>query len=217
MIAPLAQLSFEEGTLVSSSAGSGRRTWARPADLAEARLACEMPPVAVTPADGAELLALAFAVVPFAVPPFPRPFYGPAVTQSAQEAFALFLGQNTAHAADEFRVLRGAPDDFVVCARRYHDVWKVGAFTVRPTTLTVRFEDLWKLLPRRPFTEYMVEVVRDPHAKDAPEAHAAGIVREVLAGTAPDVRICLDLAANGGFTLTFWPIVRESAPGPCAR
>ena len=52
---------------------------------------------------------------------------------------------------------------------------------------------------------YTCAVSRDPHAKDPPSAQAAGIVRESIPGLAPDARICLDLAENGGFVLTFHP------------
>jgi hypothetical protein len=63
------------------------------------------------------------------------------------------------------------------------------------------------MLPEKArFTDYLVEVVRDPNAKDSPEAQAAHVVRETLPGIAPDARICLDLADGGGFTLTFWPV-----------
>ena len=52
---------------------------------------------------------------------------------------------------------------------------------------------------------YTCDVTRDPNSKDAPSAQAEGVVRESLTGLAPDARICLDLAENGGFVLSFRP------------
>ncbi|MCQ2392005.1 MAG: glycoside hydrolase family 97 C-terminal domain-containing protein [Kiritimatiellae bacterium] len=204
----IAKLVWEDGKLVASAPNLPALAWARPAELAEARLNCESPLTELALETGGDLLAAAFKVVPFVREPLPRPTFGDAVTPAARAAFTLFLGQNVDHTADAFRVLRGEPDDFLVCARRYHDVWKVGGFTVAATTLTVRFEDLWNLIPEgRRFRNYLVEVHRDPNGADSAEAQAHGIVDETLTDIAPDARICLDLAAGGGFTLTFWPIV----------
>ncbi len=204
---PVAELAWDDGILKASTPNLPTLSWRRPGDLAEARLNCDPPPQAMDLGNGGDLLTAAFKVVPFVREPLPEPVFGGGVTLPAQEAFKLFLGVNVSEKADDFRVLRGEPDDFLVCARRYHDVWKVGAFTVEPTTLTVRFEDVWRLLPEASrATEYLVEVVRDPNGGDPPEAQAAHVVREALPGIAPDARICLDLAAGGGFTLTFWPV-----------
>lgn len=205
----LAKLTWDDGVLKASSPNLPTLSWTRPADLAESRLEFEPPVDALELADGADLLTAAFSVVPFVREPLPRPVYGKGVTEAARAAFDVYTGQNaSSQRADAFRVLRGEPDDFLVCARRYKDVWKVGAFAVEPTTLTVRFEDLWNQLPKTApkYTDYLVEVVRDPHAKDAPEAQTAGVLRETLTGVAPDARICLDVAKGGGFTLTFWPV-----------
>ncbi len=205
---PVATLVWDDGILKASTPNLPTLSWQRPGDLAEARLNCDPPPADLAINDGGDLLTAAFKVVPFVREPLPKPRFGDGVTLSAQEAFNLFLGVNVAEREDDLKVLRGEPDDFLVCARRYHDVWKVGAFTVEETTLTVRFEDLWRLLPEKArFTGYLVEVVRDPNAKDSAEAQAAHVVRETLPGIAPDARICLDLSAGGGFTLTFWPVV----------
>lgn len=204
---PVAVLAWDDGILKASTPNLPTLSWQRPGDLAEARLNSDPPPADLDLNTGGDLLAAAFKVVPFVREPLPRPCFGGGVTFPAQEAFKLFLGINVAERADEFKVMRGEPDDFLVCARRYHDVWKVGAFTVEQTTLTVRFEDLWRQLPEKSrFTNYLVEVVRDPNAKDSAEAKAERVVRETLPGIAPDARICLDLAAGGGFTLTFWPV-----------
>ena len=103
--------------------------------------------------------------------------------------------------------LRGLPDDFLVFAVGLDsDSPTVCGLTTAATTLTVRFEDVWFLLPpnRRAFS-YTCEVTRDPHSKDAPSAKADGIVRESIPNLAPDARICLDLADNGGFVLAFHP------------
>ena len=206
---PVGKLEWHDGTLKASSPNLPPLSWTRPADLAEARLEIEPPVDALALDDGADLLTAAFAVVPFVREPLPRPVFGAGVTPAAREAFLLFTGQNApTRRADAFRVLRGEPGDFVVCARRYSDVWKVGAFSVASTALTVRFEDLWMHLPKtaRRFGEYLVEAVRDPNAKDAPDAKSAGVVRETVPGVAPDARMRLELAPGGGFTLTFWPV-----------
>ena len=103
--------------------------------------------------------------------------------------------------------LRGLPDDFLVFAVGLNtDSPSVCGLTTAATTLTVRFEDVWLLLPpdRRAFS-YTCEVTRDPHSKDAPSAKADGMVRESIPHLAPDARICLDLADNGGFVLSFHP------------
>ena len=104
--------------------------------------------------------------------------------------------------------MRGEPEDFVVCARRYKDVWKAAAFAVEQTALTFRFEDLYLQLPKTAprYEEYIVEVVRDSNSKDPAEAQCAGVVRETITGVPPDARIRLELQRGGGFTLTFWPV-----------
>ena len=202
------QVAWHDGVLWTSGLGVPDRMWARPADLAAARLALLPPPDALPLAEGADLLAAAFAVVPFARGPLPPPAFGPGVTAAARAAFSLF----TDEARGTLCVLRGEPDDFLVCARRAGAVWTVGAFTVAPTTLTVRVEDLWERLPEaaRAF-DYRMDVVRDPHAKDTAADRAAGVVRETRTGVAPDARICLDLARGGGFTLTLTPTTEETS------
>ena len=203
-LAPIASLGWDAGVLRTSAPNLPGRTWARPADLAAARLAGEPPRAELPLDDGRDLLTAAFAVIPFVRPPLPAPVFGAGVTPAARAAFGLFAG--TTGGADAFRVLRGEPDDFLVAARRDGGVWSVGAFAVEPTTLTVRFEDLWRQLPDalRRFA-YRMDVVRDPHAKDAPDLRSAGVVRETVDGLAPDVRVCLDVARGGGFLLTFTP------------
>jgi len=105
------------------------------------------------------------------------------------------------------RPLRGLPDDFLVFAVGLEGpVPTVCGLSCAATTLTVRFEDVWRRLPAslRAFS-YTCAVTRDPHSKDAPSALAERVVRESIPDIAPDVRICLDLADNGGFVLTFHP------------
>ena len=129
-------------------------------------------------------------------------------TPAAQEALALVL-PSTRHSSLVIRhssllhPLRGLPDDFLVFAVVEGTSVTICGLACAATTLTVRFEDVWENLPpeRRAFL-YSCAVTRDPHAKDPPDC---GVVHETLAGLAPDVRICLDLAANGGFVLTFQP------------
>ena len=106
-----------------------------------------------------------------------------------------------------FHPLRGLPDDFLVFAVGLEgSVPTVCGLACAATTLTVRFEDVWQLLSAsHRALSYTCEVTRDPHPKDAPSAQAEDVVRESIPDLAPDVRICLDLADNGGFVLAFHP------------
>ena len=106
-----------------------------------------------------------------------------------------------------FHPLRGLPDDFLVFAIGLDtDSPSVCGLTISATTLTVRFEDVWQLLPAdHRALSYSCDVTRDPHTKDSPSAQAEGVVRESIPGLAPDARICLDLADSGGFVLSFHP------------
>ena len=98
---------------------------------------------------------------------------------------------------ENFHVMRGEPDDFLVFARRSGAAWQVGGFTVDATTLTVRFEDVWNLTPPDlRVTSYSVEVLRDG---------VSAVSQNILPGIAPDARLFIDLAANGGFLFTFTP------------
>ena len=188
---PVGETEWRDGTLWAHSPGCAARAWRRPADLAEARLATDPAVEALMLADGRDLLTAAFRVVPFVRGPFPEPSFGEAVTPPARAAFRSFLGIDGE--GDDFHVMRGEPDDFLVCARRIGAVWQVGGFTVDATTLTVRFEDVWELTPpdlRDTF--YSVTVLRDGACATLP-------------GIAPDARLFIDLAANGGFLFTFTP------------
>ena len=80
-------------------------------------------------------------------------------------------------------------------------MWRVAGITAAAKTLTVRVEDLWLRTPaewRAP--HYTVEILRDPIAGEA-----GAVVQETFAAQAPDVRVALDLARDGGFLLTFRP------------
>ena len=97
--------------------------------------------------------------------------------------------------------MRGEPDDFLVFARRTGTTWQVGGFTVEATTLTVRFEDVWDLTPPAlRVTSYSVNVMRDGEDAILPD-----VAPTILPDIAPDARIFIDLAANGGFLLSFTP------------
>ena len=204
----IAQLSWREGALWSESPGCPARAWTRPADLAQARLGTDPAVESLELADGRDLLTAAFAVVPFVCGPFsggsqlvatanplPEPTFGDTVTPAARAAFRVFLGLDGA--GDDFRVMRGEPDDFLVCARRAGATWQVGGFSVEATTLTVRFEDVWDLTPPElRSTSYSVTVLKDG---------ACAISPTILPDIAPDARLFIDLAANGGFLFTFTP------------
>ncbi len=204
----VAQLFWRDGSLRSESPGCPARAWTRPADLAQARLGTDPAVESLELADGRDLLTAAFAVVPFVRGPFsggsqlvatanslPEPVFDEAVTPAARAAFRVFLGLDSA--GDDFRVMRGEPDDFLVFARRIGTSWQVGGFTVDATTLTVRFEDVWDLTPPElRATSYGVTVLRDGGNAVHPDH---------LPDIAPDARIFIDLAANGGFLLSFTP------------
>ena len=184
-------LIWREGTLWTEGPEEEPRAWTRPADLAEARRGMDPAPESLALADGRDLLTFAFAVAPFVRGPLPEPTFGEAVTPAARAAFRVFLGLDGA--GDDFHVMRGEPDDFLVFARRAGATWQVGGFTVEATTLTVRFEDVWNLTPPElRATSYSVAVLRDGACA-------------ILPGIAPDARLFIDLAANGGFLFTFTP------------
>ena len=197
----IAQLLWRDGELWAESPGCPLRAWRRPADIAEARLGTDPAVTSLDLADGHALLVAAFTVVPFARGPMPEPTFGETVTPAARAAFRVFLRLDGA--GDAFHVMRGEPDDFLVFARRSRGdrttgaTWQVGGFTVDATTLTVRFEDVWDLTPPElRATSYAVEVLRDG---------VSAIPQEHLSGIAPDARLFIDLAANGGFLFTFTP------------
>lgn len=185
---PVGELAFVDGVLEARAPHLASRAWARPAALAEARLACEPPAESLLVENGADALAAAFKVLPFVRGPLPEPVFGEAVTPAAREAFRLLLDGRGA-----LRVLRGEVDDFIVFARLDGATVRVGALAVAATTLTVRFEDAWSTLPAGSrAAEYRADVLDDNG-------------RHVLEGVAPDARIALDVRANGGFAIAFEP------------
>lgn len=185
---PVGELAFVDGVLEARAPHLASRAWARPAALAEARLACEPPAESLLVENGADALAAAFKVLPFVRGPLPEPVFGEAVTPAAREAFRLLLDGRGA-----LRVLRGEVDDFIVFARLDGATVRVGALAVAATTLTVRFEDAWSALPAGArAAEYRADVLDDNG-------------RHVLEGVAPDARIALDVRANGGFAIAFEP------------
>ena len=195
----VAQLFWRDGALWSESPGGGARAWTRPADLAQARLGTDPALDALELLDGHDLLTAAFGVVPFVCGSFPEPIFGEAVTPAARAAFRVFLGLDGA--GEDFHVMRGEPDDFLVFARRTGTTWQVGGFTVESTTLTVRFEDVWDHTPPElRATSYAVTVLRDSACAIPPAAPPT-----ILPDLAPDARIFIDLADNGGFLLSFTP------------
>ena len=98
-------------------------------------------------------------------------------------------------------MIRGEPGVFAVVAQRRGAVWRVCGLTGESRTLTVRFEDMWLRMPAElRALSYTVEIFRDPNAKEQ-----GSCIEESFADQAPDVRIALDLSANGGFLLTFQP------------
>lgn len=231
---PLCQLEWDDGILRSFGEGLPTQTWTRPADLAAARLAILPAPEHIHVENGIELLTAVFKVIPFLrglSPLNPSPFtshsalkssglspyfsFGDSISSSAREAFLEFAAGP--YEVDDFRVLRGEPDDFVVFARRNGDVWKIGALSVNAGSLTVRFEDLWQVTPEsaRHLT-YRVEVLHDAQTGrnlgsvcfegDSVCREAAVATKEILEDVAPDARIFLDHSAAGGFLLTFTPV-----------
>ena len=171
----------------------------RPGDLAVRRFGA-LPQIAALPvADGRQGCEHLFLTVPFTQAALPEPSFGAAVTPAYRAAFARLLGREGA--GDDFWMIRGEPGEFAVGARREGGVWRVAGVTALARTLTVRFEDLWlRMPPELRAGRYAVELLRDP-VKGEPGDR----VEEAFAGQAPDVRVALDLAADGGFLLTFRP------------
>jgi hypothetical protein len=140
-----------------------------------------------------------FLTVPFTQAALPAPTFGDAVTPAYRAAFEMMLGRG--EPGDDFWMMRGEPGEFAVAARRQGNVWQVAGVTAAAQTLTVRFEDLWLRMPAELRSgQYTVEILRDP-IKGEP----GDCIEESFADQAPDVRVALDLAKNGGFLLTFRP------------
>lgn len=171
----------------------------RPGDLAERRFAALASVAALNVADGRQGCDHLFLTVPFTRNALPVPAFGAALTPAYRAAFETLIDREAA--CDAFWMMRGEPGEFAVGARRQGAVWRVAGITAAAKTLTVRVEDLWLRTPaewRAP--HYTVEILRDPIAGEA-----GAVVQETFAAQAPDVRVALDLARDGGFLLTFRP------------
>ncbi len=171
----------------------------RPGDLAERRFAAMERVEELVVTDGRQGCASLFLTVPFTRTALPAPVFGDAVTPAYRAAFGLMVG--CGGAGEEFWMMRGEPGEFAVAARRQGDVWRVAGVTAEARTLTMRFEDVWlRTPPELRARRYTVEILRDPLKDEAGDP-----VEESFPDQAPDVRVALDLAKNGGFLLTFRP------------
>ncbi|GEM_PF-1093003 len=171
----------------------------RPGDLAERRFAAVASVAALNIADGRLGCEHLFLTVPFTRSALPTPAFGAALTPAYRAAFEALIDRDTA--CDAFWMMRGEPGEFAVGARRQGAVWRVAGVTAAAKTLTVRVEDLWLRTPAEwRARRYTVEILRDPLPGEA-----GPCVNETFAAQAPDVRVALDLARDGGFLLTLRP------------
>jgi hypothetical protein len=167
----------------------------RPGELAERRFAVLDGLAELDVRDGRSGIDLLFRKIPFTKTRLPTPVFGDSVTPAFRAAFGLA----TDAGGGDFWVMRGEPGQFFVAARRQGDVWKVAGLTAEPRTLTVRFEDLWLRTPAdMRALRYTVKILRDPV-----KGETGDCVQETFEGQAPDVRVALDLARDGGFLLEF--------------
>ncbi len=171
----------------------------RPGELAERRFAALASVAALDVADGRQGCDHLFLTVPFTRNALPTPAFGAALTPAYRAAFEALIDREAA--CDAFWMMRGEPGEFAVGARRQGATWRVAGITAAAKTLTVRVEDLWLRTPvewRAP--HYTVELLRDPLPGEA-----GPCVEETFAAQAPDVRVALDLARDGGFLVTLRP------------
>jgi hypothetical protein len=178
----------------------------RPGDLAVRRFGALEGIDELAVEDGRQGCDALFSTVPFTRAELPAPRFGDGVTPTYRAAFEMMLGR--AGTSDDFWMMRGEPGAFAVAARRLGDVWRAGGVTAAAQTLTVRFEDLWLRTPADlRALRYTVTILRDPNAREIADkgAESGSQVEETFAGQAPDVRVALDLAKDGGFLLTFTP------------
>ena len=201
----------------------------RPGDLAVRRFGALERVDELAVADGRQGCNHLFLTVPFTKAALPAPVFGEAVTPAYRAALEMMLGRglsvaegrlappedvkggtwgracatDPAGAESDFWMMRGEPGEFAVAARRQGNVWQVAGVTAAAQTLTVRFEDLWLRMPAvlRALV-YTVVILRDPIKGEAGDR-----VEESFADQAPDVRVALDLAKNGGFLIMFRPQV----------
>lgn len=179
--------------------GSGQHVvfFDRPGDLAEKRFGALDQLERLDVADGSKGVDLLFLSIPFTKAAVTEPLFGEGLTPAYRAAFDLLARRGAA--MDEFWVMRGEPGQFMVAAGRQGEDWTIGGITGEPRTLTVRFEDLWLRMPAELRSlAYNVEITRDPVAGEA-----GTVVRESFEGQAPDVRVALDLARDGGFMVEF--------------
>ena len=169
----------------------------RPGDLAVRCFAAMERVEELVVADGRQGCESLLLTVPFTKMALPAPVFGDAVTPAYRAAFGMML----ARGGDDFWLMRGEPGEFAVAAQRQGGVWRVAGVTAEARTLTVRFEDVWLRTPAELRARiYTVDILRDPLKDEAGDR-----VEESFPDQAPDVRVALDLAKNGGFLLTFRP------------
>jgi len=171
----------------------------RPGDLAARRFNA-LPNIGeLAVPDGCRGCEQLFTTVPFTQAPLPAPTFGELLTPAFRAAFEMLLGRDGV--SDDFWILRGEPGVFAVGARRKGRIWQVGGITAMAQTLTVRVEDLWLRMPEKLRSpSYTLHLLRDPIKNETGEA-----IEESFFKQAPDVRVALDLAKNGGFLLTVEP------------
>lgn len=176
----------------------------RPADLAMQRFPVFAPPQVLLVENGRAGCEHLFLTLPFLNAPVTTTHFGTCVTPAYQAAFALMLSSAF---QDDTWMIRGEPGVFAIVARREGANWQVGGITATARTVTLRFEDLWWRMPEKMrASAYYVTIQRDP-IKDERGAS----IEESFSEQAPDVRIALDLAANGGFLITFRPMASVHA------
>jgi hypothetical protein len=170
----------------------------RPGDLAAKRFEA-VPLESWSIQNGKQGCQALFDLIPFVAGDVPAPSFDACLTPAFCKAYLCAIARDAA--IDDFWMIRGEPGIFAVVAQRSGATWRVCGVTGDSRTLTVRFEDLWLRMPSElRAISYTVDIFRDPNAKEQ------GIsIEESFTGQAPDVRIALDLSANGGFLLIFRP------------
>lgn len=181
------------------------RAWAfrSPGELAETRIPLLPPPARQTFADAAEALRQYYLVRPFLSGAAPAPEPGPAFTQSGRRALAALFDDSP---ADECWTPRGEPGDFAIRFTRRGNVWQAVGLTSEAKTLTIRLEDLILRTPAAlRAREYDVAIIRDPIQDEAP----AELIEETFPAEPDNIRVALDLPANGGCIVTYTPAAKE--------
>lgn len=169
----------------------------RPGDLVPCRFNV-LPTIGHLPiADGKAGCDALFLMLPFTKSALPNPTFSDLPTPLFKIACTqMFLRQE---GADDFWLMRGEPGVFAIAARRRQRTWDVFGITAEPRTVTVRFEDLWlRMPPELRAARYAIHLSRDPLKEES-----GPFIEEHFAHQPPDIRVVLDLAANGGFRITF--------------